>query len=527
MRYRFGSCELDTDRLELRRDGEIQAVEPQVFRLLQFLIESRDRVVSKDDLIDTVWEGRIVSDATLSSRINSARGAVGDDGRRQATIRTVARRGYRFVADVGDAAVAPESGDGCGKVAEIHDDVTSAAAVGRTDRPAIAVLPFANLSGDPKQEYFSDGLSEDIIILLSAWRSFPVVARNSSFAYKGRLLNIRQIAQELSVRYVIEGSVRKSGDRIRVAAQLVGADTGHHIWADRFDGALDDIFEIQDEITRRIVSSVEPQMERAERNRAAMKRAANLSAWDYYLRGRELLHRVTPQDNAEARAMFEKAIALDPDYSDAHAGLSYTYQRDILLEVVEDRAAWEQKALDAARRAVVLDDASSVAHHALSGAYIWRNEHAAAIAETRIAAELNPSNAHARLALGNRLDIIGEADEGIPLLEKALQLHPRDPHSHIYFAQLARAYINARDYQKALGCLQESIRRNPDHPHSWHVMAICLGHLGRVDEARAAARKCEELHPGLIAKRAHWNIYVDPAANAHLTEGLRKAGLIE
>lgn len=395
------------------------------------------------------------------------------------------------------------------------------------DKPVVAVLPFINLSGDPGQEYFSDGLSEDIITLLSAWRSFPVVSRHSSFAFKNQTRDVRQIARDLSARYIIEGSVRKAGNRIRVSAQLVDTETGHHLWAEKFDGVLDDIFEIQDELTRRIVSSVEPEMEKAERNLAATKRASNLSAWDYYLRGRELLHKLTPSDNAQARAMFERAIKLDRAYGDAHAGLSYTYQMDILLEVCDNRATWEGKALELARKAVSLDGASSIAHFALSGAYIWLNQHQLAIAETRTAAELNPSNGHVWLALGNRLDIVGQSDEGIPLLERSLQLHLHDPHSHIYFAQLARAYINAQEYDKALDYLHESIRCQPDYPHTYHVLAICLGHLGRIEDAREAAYRCEELHPGFIKRRANWNIYVDPAANQHLTDGLRKAGLVE
>jgi adenylate cyclase len=395
------------------------------------------------------------------------------------------------------------------------------------DKPAVAVLPFDNLSGDPEQEYFSDGLSEDIIMLLSAWRSFPVVARNSCFAFKGQSRDVRQIARDLAARYIIEGSVRKSGNRVRVAAQLIDAETGHHLWAEKFDGALDDIFEIQDEITRRIVSSVEPQMEEAERHKSATKRSSNLSAWDCCLRGRAFLNQLKPEDIPNARAMFEKAIELDPQYSDAYAGLSHTFLRQIFFEVAEDRAVWEQKALDAARRAVALDNNSSMAHLALSGAYIWQNQHDLSIAETRTAVELNPSNVLARLALGNRLDIVGASDEGLPLLEKSLELHPRDPHCPIYFGQLARAYITARDYDKAMSCLRESIRRKPDHPHTYHLLAVCLGHLGRIEEAHNAATRCEQLHPGFLKKRAYWNIYVAEAANQHLTEGLRKAGLVE
>ncbi len=393
-------------------------------------------------------------------------------------------------------------------------------------KPAVAVLPFLNLSGDPEQEYFSDGLAEDIITLLSAWRSFPVIARNSSFAYKGQSPDVRRVGQELSAQYVMEGSVRKSGNSVRITAQLIDTETGHHLWADKFDGNLDEIFEIQDDITRRIVAIVEPEMEKAEIKKSVTRRASNLGAWDYFLRGRAELHKFTPESNVLAREMFAKSIKLDPDFSDAHAGLSWTYQREILLEIAEDRRHCEEEALRIARRAVELDDGSSFAHLSLSGAFIWANQHEQSIPETRLALQLNPSNVHACLALGNRLDIIGNAQEGIQLMEKSLRLNPRDPMNPIYFVQLARAHINQRDYEKALALLREATRRNPDLPHAYHVTAICLGHLGRIDQARAAASACERIHPGFITKRANWNIYVDSAANHHLTEGLRKAGII-
>jgi adenylate cyclase len=404
---------------------------------------------------------------------------------------------------------------------------TAAPTLASLDKPSIAVLPFENMSGDPEQEYFSDGLSEDIITLLSAWRSFPVIARNSSFAFKKQSRDIRTIARELSAHYVIEGSVRKSGNRVRVTAQLIDGESGHHLWARKFDGALDDVFALQDEITRQIVISVEPEMEKAELRKSETKRSTNLDAWDYFLRGRALLYQITPEDVVRARAMFERAIELDPQYSDAWAGLSRTYQQEILFDVVDDRRAWEDKALEAARRAVALDNGSSFAHWALSGAFMWSNQHEQSISETRMAVELNPSNVPAWLALGNRLDIVGEHEEGIVLLEKSLQLNPHDPHNHIYYAQLGRAYINARKYEIALRHLRESIRLKPDYANTYHVLAICLGHLGRVDEAKAAAQRCEQLRPGLMKRRAHWNIYLDPEANKHLTEGLRKAGLVE
>ncbi len=393
-------------------------------------------------------------------------------------------------------------------------------------RPAIAVLPFTNIGKDPEQEYFSDGLTEDIITLLSAWRSFPVIARNSTFAYKGLSTDVRQVARELGARYVIEGGVRRSTDRVRVTAQLIDAETGHHHWAEKFDGALGNIFEIQDEITQRIVATVEPELEQAEIRKSSNRRTANLSAWDYYLRGMAELHRMTERGIAAARQMFEKAIDVDPEYSDAHAGLSMTHQYDIMLEFSDDRDASLAKVFELARRAVELDNGSSYAHLSLGGAYIWSNEHDLSIAETRMAMDLNPSNVHACLALGNRLDLAGNPDEGIPLLEKSLRLNPRDPRIHRYFANLGRANINERQYEKALEWLQEAIRRRPDYPHTHHILAICLGHLGKLEEARAAAEECERLHPGFIEKRADWNIYRDPAANQHLLDGLRKISLL-
>src|SRR5262249_23215497 len=221
----------------------------------------------------------------------------------------------------------------------------AAAAPALPEKPSVAVLPFENMSGDPEQEYFSDGLSEDIITLLSAWRSIPVIARNSSFAFKKQSRDIRMIARELSARYLIEGSVRKSSNRVRVTAQLIDAASGHHLWARKFNGALDDVFALQDEITRQIVISVEPEMENAELRDWETQPSASLGAWDYFPGGRAFLHQLTPRDVMRARAMFERAIELDPQYSDAWAGLSWTYQREILFEVVDDRKAWEHKAL--------------------------------------------------------------------------------------------------------------------------------------------------------------------------------------
>ncbi|MCI0430820.1 MAG: tetratricopeptide repeat protein [Rhodospirillales bacterium] len=402
--------------------------------------------------------------------------------------------------------------------AGIPDVVSTTAA----DRPAIAVLPFDNLSGDPGQEYFSDGLTEDLITALAHWRSFPVIARNSTFAYKRRTVDAKQVARKLGARYVLEGSVRRDGNRVRVTAQLIDGDSGHHLWAERYDRELGDLFALQDELSQRICALIAPELERDGIKRAAAKRPADLGAWDYYLRGTAFLQQFTKDGNARAREMFAQAIALDPDYADAHAALAVSYNRDLLLQCAEDRAEATRQAMAAARRAVALDPASSAAHAALATAHLWRDEHDLSLAEARQAVELNPNDALAVHALGNKSDLVGDP-QGIARMERAQQLNPHDPERHSHLCFLARAYVNARRYAEAAVAAEAAIQRRPDYPHAHFILAIALGHLGRAAEARHALAECERLQPGFVAARADWRPYTDEAANAHLREGLSKA----
>ena len=262
MIYKFNQFTLDTDSLELKQGAELVEVEPQVFSLLACLIKNRDRVVTKDELIDVVWDGRIVSDGALNSRINSARRALGDDGKTQAVIKTFPRRGFRFIVEIiGEGETAPEH---------------SGSASGVSGKPSIAVLPFENLSNDPEQEYFSDGISEDIITALSRIHQFSVVARNTTFAYKGQAMDVQAIANDLVVRYLLEGSVRKAGDRVRISAQLIDGMTGNQLWAEKYDRDLNDIFAVQDEITQMVVAAIEPTLAKVERDRANVKNTESL-----------------------------------------------------------------------------------------------------------------------------------------------------------------------------------------------------------------------------------------------------------
>jgi TolB-like protein len=313
----FDDCEIDVERREFRRAGVAVHVEPQVFDLLAYLAQNGDRVVSKDEIFSSIWEGRIVSDSTLTSRINAARKAVGDSGKEQKLIRTVPRKGLRFVGDVKTLADGAKPADDLNSPPPDQAHEPPRAAPPLPDRPAIAVLPFSNMSGDPEQEYFSDGISEDIITGLSKLRWFFVIARNSSFTYKGKAVHLRQIAEELGVGYVLEGSVRKSGDRVRITAQLNDVSTGSHIWAERYDRDLADVFAVQDEITESIVAAIEPQLYAAENFRARRKPPNSLDAWDLVMRALSHYWRVTRQDNVVAQAFLEKAIAIDPNYGQA------------------------------------------------------------------------------------------------------------------------------------------------------------------------------------------------------------------
>lgn len=389
------------------------------------------------------------------------------------------------------------------------------------EKPAVAVLPFANMSSDAEQEYFSDGLTEDIITALTRWRSFPVIARNSSFAYKNKAVDIKQAGRELGARYLLEGSVRKGGARVRVTAQLIDGADGHHLWAESYDRDLNDIFEVQDDIVQCIAALVAPEMARAELKRSIGKHPQDLDAWDLVLRGMASIHKRTAEDNAKAREAFSRAIAIRPDYADAHAGLAMSYNQDILVEAIEDRTKTAALAIEAARKAVGCDEASAWAHHELSTAYQWLNRLDDALYEARIAVHLNPNDAYALHALGNKSDLAGDPD-GIAFMEKAQRLNPEDARLPTHLAFLARAYVNAGDHDAAVERARQAVGRRPDYAPAHYILAIALGHLGRREEARAALAKCDEIHPGFARSRRDWRPYADEGSNKRLHEGLRR-----
>ncbi len=369
MQFVFADFVLDTDRRELRRSDELIAVEPQVYDLLLYLVRQRDRVVSKDDLIASVWGGRITSDATLTSRIYAARKALGDSGEHQKLIRTIPRKGLRFVGEVRTQAEVDDLGALCAEPPLAAFGEQPRAPLPLPDRPAIAVLPFVNMSDDPEQDYFSDGISEDLITALSKLRWFFVIARNSSFVYKGKSVNIKQVGEELGVGYVIEGSVRREGDRVRITAQLNDVATGSHLWAERYDRDVSGVFAVQDEITEAIVASIEPQLYAAENFHSKRKTPDSMDAWGLVMRALSHFWRVTRADYVIAQELLETAIAIDPNYGQALAVLSASHSfcaYNGWSEMATSVSIAERAALAAIR----VDSEDPWAHHALGCVHV-------------------------------------------------------------------------------------------------------------------------------------------------------------
>jgi TolB-like protein len=510
----FSDCEIDVERRELRRANMPVHVEPQVFDLINYLVENRDRVVSKDDLIASIWDGRIVSDSTLTSRINAARKAIGDSGEGQKLIRTIARKGLRFV---GTVDIQP------------HVDATEIPAQPRAspppERPTIAVLPFTNMSGDPEQEYFSDGISEDIITALSKLRWFFVIARNSSFIYKGKSVHLRQIGEELGVAYVVEGSVRKSGERVRITVQLNDVATGSHIWAERYDRELADVFAVQDEITEAIVAAIEPQLYAAESFRAERKPPDSLDAWDLVMRALSHYWRVTRQDNVVAQALLEKAIAIDPHYGQALGVLATSYTFGAHMGWA-DMAAALPLAKRAALAAIAADSEDPWAHNALACVHMFERRFEESLAEFEVALRLNPNFSLAQGYHGLALSYCGRVDEAIEAAKRALRLSPRDPFSAIFYGIASYAKFVGRNYAEAMRLARAAIRQRGDFVGGHRVLTAAAGMAGERDIAAAALQELRRAQPNISLAWIESEMPIgSDVERAHYVEAFRRAGL--
>jgi adenylate cyclase len=393
--------------------------------------------------------------------------------------------------------------------------------------PAIAVLPFDNLSGDPEQEYFADGLAEDLITRLSTFR-IPVIARNSSFTYKGEPVDVKRVGRELGVRYVVEGSVRGAEQRVRISAQLIDATTGQHVWAERYDRQLVDVFAVQDEVTEAIVGSVYPAWMRSERERVARRAPESLDAWESVNRGSWHLMHVTREENARARSFFERAIELDPRSSPAFAFLAQTHVAAAGNQWTDDLGRSIAAALRAAETAVALDDNNAFGHVTLGASYQYSGQLEKAIAALERAVELSPSSAQAYSTLGGCLAGSGRVDEGLESLERAIRLSPRDPFLWYTLSNVAMAHFAAERYSEAVKWARRSLQQKPGNSRAYRYLAASHGHLGETDEAWAALQEYLRLEPDFSSARLRMLAGAfEPAFIEHLVDGLRKAGLEE
>ena len=395
-------------------------------------------------------------------------------------------------------------------------------------KPSIAVLPFTNMSGDPEQEYFSDGITEEITTALARNRPLAVIAWHSAFAYKGKAVDIRQIANELGCRYVVEGSVRRSDHRVRINAQLIEADTGNHLWAERYERQLEDVFAVQDEIALSIAGAIDPELGASESKRARAKAPDNLGAWDYYQQGVWHMYRFTVEGLAEAKTLLERAIDLDENFAAAYARLSYVHYQRTWYGPHESRDDSLRQALACAKRAVTLDDKDALGHFALGRIYALQGQHDMAIAELESAIDLNPSFSDAYLMLGLVLTQDGRPEEAIPVLETTMRLSPNSPLGFAAMANLGRAHLHMKKFDEAKRWTEMAIRHSPAADWSYLVLLCSLGHLGLGEEARAVRQTYLGRRPafsiGDVPKRMPYRRHEDLEL---MSDGLRKAGLPE
>jgi TolB-like protein len=514
LQYRFQGYALDTARRELRRGTELIAIEPQVFDLLEYLIRHRDYVVSKDDLIAAVWNGRIVSESALTSRINSARSVIGDTGEEQRLIKTLRGKGFRFVAVVREEQPAPAGPE--------SQPISSSLAL-----PSIAVLPFVNMGGDPAQNYFADGMTEEIITALARFKSLFVIARNSSFAYRGHATDIKQIARELGVRYVLEGSVRNSGDRVRITGQLILAETGTHMWANRFDRRIGDIFDLQDEITESIVGAVEPEILSAEVRRARGKRTDSLAAYDCVLRAYQHLFNLTLEENDKALDFLRRAIQLAPDYALAHAYASWANLFRVQLTQGGSLRPVLTEALELAQRAVELDPTDPLVQTIRAAWQLMiERDFEGGVARHEEAFEKNPNSVWicGCNAFGHAL--CRNPERTLAMLDRARRLSPRDACMFFWLPAGAIVHLLADRPDQAIRWTDDALRLNARHLMSLFLRAAAEMAAGQRDAGRRTVERMRTINPTLDIKFASKMLPFKFAEDkVRILSGLRAAGL--
>lgn len=512
MIYRFNDYELDTQQYQLSKLGDVVGIEPQVFDLLHYLVVNRGKLVSRDELFDSIWSGRVVSDTSLSNHIKSARKAIGDNGRDQYSIKTIHGRGYQFIAETSEQL-------NHGHDLALFTTTTSSSKIENLG-PFVAVLPFQSLSSDSDQKYFAEGMSEDITTELSRFTDVQVIARHTAFQYNDAALNIKKVSDDLGVEYLIEGSVRRTEDSVRINVQLIETATEKHVWAEKFDCSIDDIFKIQDEITEMIVSTVSGQIRRIETDRSNSRGTDNLRAYDHLLRGLSYHKNGTVSYDDEVRATqeLEQAIALDPNFARARAWIICT----------KSGMWWEERSVEMingliedAKYALTLDETESETHRILGSLYIYLRNYELAGHHYELAHRLSPNDAHITVKMGRYYAFTNQLDKAIETVERAMRLNPMHP--GWYWQELGIVYYSMDDYQKAI----ESFYKNWDigcYDLAW----IGASHAaqGNTDLARQASREAIELEPkSSVYKFTRFETYQDTPKHDSLCERMISAGI--
>ncbi|MCP1781032.1 winged helix-turn-helix domain-containing tetratricopeptide repeat protein [Bradyrhizobium japonicum] len=525
MRYLFEDYALDTDRRELHRATDMIVVTPQVFDLLDYLIRNRERVVSKDDLINAVWNGRIVSEAALTTRLNAARSAVGDTGEKQRLIKTLPRKGFRFVGTVQEAQrLAVEPASSAAHSGGMKPPPNSA------PRLSIVVLPFANLSGDPEQDYFVDGVTESVTMDLSRISGSFVIGRHTAFTYKDKAADLKQVGRELNVRYVLEGSVQRRDGRLRVNVQLIDAETGAHLWADRFDKPDADLFGMQDEIVSQLANTLKGKLIAVEARLA--ERSMHPDATDLTFQGKACLYKATTAKQLiQARGFFERASAINPRSVGALLGMAASNFRLASSLLADDRIACFSVAETQVIEALSIAPDHSSAHMILGGVYIYTNRAVQGIAECEQALRLDRNEAFAHSSIGLAKYYLGRPAEAERHILDALRLSPRDSGAAAWMTVAGVAKIQLGVNAEAVGWLRRSIEANRNFAFGHFGLAAALGLLGALDEARAAVKTGLALDPDFTIQRVLATRLSDNptylAGRERICEGLRLAGVPE
>jgi TolB-like protein/DNA-binding winged helix-turn-helix (wHTH) protein/Tfp pilus assembly protein PilF len=534
LRYLFEEFAFDTDRRELHRGSDILSVTPQVFDLLDYLIRNRERVVSKDELIKAIWNGRIVSEVALTTRLNAARSTIGDSGSEQRFIKTLPRKGFRFVGRVLEAQTSEPAASANDRIEPPEPAPAppghAPIAMNSPPRLSIVVLPFINLGGGPEQDYFVDGITESLTTDLSRIAGSFVIARNTAFTFKGKTINVRKLGTELNVRYVLEGSVQRGGNRLRVNVQLVDVETGKHLWAERFDKAITDLFDMQDEIVSRLANTLNAQFVEAEARRA--ESSQHPDAMDLYFQGRVHVNKgITPEYMAQACGFFDRALTLDPGNIEAMVSLA---QANIAIGAsyfTNDRTLYLQAAEHGLIKVLNMAPQHARAHMLFGTVQNLTNRAAQGIAECERALALDRNLADAHGMIGLAKVFIGRSEETEAHINEALRLSPRDTFSFrwLYFRALAKLQLGADG--EGITWLRRSIETNRGYPLAHFHLAAALALTGQLDQARAAAQAGLALEPTFTVRRYRLNASSDNpdflAKRGRLCDGMGMAGVPE